>query len=78
MTPDNANLLAVLERIAEFSASVRGHELGEWQTRVNSAQAHCIRCGAGLRVYCWAIQPELVGETLDCDCGVSVALKEAA
>src|SRR5215472_14808301 len=34
---------AALQRIAVFSAAVRGHELGEWHAFPDFAQASCVR-----------------------------------
>jgi len=64
-----ADQLAALERIAAFSAKLRGHELGEWHKGEGFAMASCVRCGAELRVYGSVIQPEIDGPALDCLCG---------
>jgi len=63
-----AGQLAALKRIAEFSARLRGHELGEWHTGEGFAQASCIRCRAELRVYHSVIQPEMDGTALESLC----------
>ena len=60
--------LAALERIAAFSAKLRGHELGEWCTGEGFATASCIRCGVDLRVYGSLVQPEMDGAALDNQC----------
>jgi len=69
MTNETANQLAALKHIAGFSAAVRGHELGEWRTGERSALATCIRCGADVRVYFPALQPEMDGPSLEHLCG---------
>jgi hypothetical protein len=69
--------LAALQRIAQFSASVRGHELGRWLTGEGFAQARCTRCGRTLRVYRSLIQPEMDGAALDDECGSGAALRAA-
>jgi hypothetical protein len=63
-----ADQLEALQRIAAFSAKVRGHELGEWLVGENFAQAACIRCQAELRVYYSPIQPEMDGAALNAPC----------
>ena len=63
-----ADQFAALERIAAFSAKVRGHELGEWHRGEGFAQANCVRCRAELRVYCSPIQPEMEGAALNARC----------
>lgn len=64
MTTGMAEQLAALKRIAAFSAAVRGHELGEWRTGDHVAVANCLQCGARLRVYFPAVQPEMDGAAL--------------
>jgi hypothetical protein len=78
MTNEIARQLAALQRIAAFSAEVRGHRLGEWQTGEGCALANCIQCGAELRVYFPALQPEIDGPALDGECGQRVVAVEAA
>jgi hypothetical protein len=68
MTTGFAHQIAALQHIATFSAAVRGHELGEWDTGHGSASACCIRCGAELRVYFPALQPEMDGPALARSC----------
>ncbi|HZT34143.1 MAG TPA: hypothetical protein VFA33_29895 [Bryobacteraceae bacterium] len=70
--------LAALQRIAAFSAAMRGHELGEWQTGEGFAQASCVRCGAQLRVYFPALEPEMDGPALERECSREAAEEEAA
>jgi len=53
--------LTALQRIAAFSASLRGHELGEWRTGEGLARASCVHCGREVRVYCSLIQPDVDG-----------------
>ena len=65
-----------LQRIAAFSAKLRGHELGEWHRSEGFAQATCVRCRAELVVYNSLVQPEMDGPVLDQQCGVD--LKSAA
>lgn len=68
MTAGICDQLTALRRIAAFSAALRGHELGEWHTSDNFALASCIRCGAELRVYFPAIQPDMDGRALEQAC----------
>ena len=60
--------LTALQRIAAFSARLRGHQLGAWNSGDGCASARCIRCGAGLRVYNSPIQPEMDGAAINCIC----------
>jgi len=67
-----------LQRIAEFSAEVRGHKLGEWHKSEGFALASCIQCGAELRVYFPALQPEMDGPALEHLCGERAAAERVA
>jgi hypothetical protein len=78
MTTEIAHQLAASQRIAVFSAAVRGHELGEWYTDEGSAKARCVRCGAELRVYVPAIEPEMDGPALVHECAQRRVAAEAA
>ena len=78
MTPGIADQLAALQRIAAFSAALRGHGLGEWQTGEGFALAKCIQCGAELRVYFPALEPEMDGPALDHECARRAVAAEAA
>jgi hypothetical protein len=78
MTTGIAHQLAPLQRIAAFSAAVRGHGLGEWRTGDGFALASCIQCGAELRVYFPALQPEMDGTALDCECARQAVAPKAA
>jgi len=60
--------LQALQRIANFSAAVRGHFLGEWCAGAGHAHARCLRCGAELRIYLSPIQPEMDGDALVNEC----------
>jgi len=78
MTNRIEDQLAALQRIAVFSAAVRGHELGEWHTGEDFALASCVRCGAALRVYFPALQPEMDGPALERACyPLAVAVRAA-
>jgi len=68
--------LEALQRIAVFSAHVRGHQLGAWLVEEGLAEVACTRCGAGLRVVRSLIQPEMEGPALETPC--SAATKEQA
>ena len=68
----------ILKRIATFSAGVRGHELGDWHESENGAKTSCRQCGAELRVYYPALQPEMDGPALDRLCGERPAVEQAA
>ncbi len=68
MATEIAHQLAILQRIAAFSAAVRGHELGEWQVGADFAMATCIQCGASLKVYAPVFQPEMHGTARDRSC----------
>jgi len=60
--------LIALQRIAAFSASLRGHELGEWRTGEGLARARCVHCGREVHVYCSPIQPDVEGPGLEDAC----------
>jgi len=68
MTTEMVHQLAAAQRIAAFSATLRGHELGEWRTGAGVARASCTHCGAELRVYFPALQPEMDGPALEDAC----------
>jgi hypothetical protein len=78
MTTGVADQLAAFQRIAAFSAAMRGHGLGEWQTGEGFALAHCIQCSAELRVYFPALEPEMDGPALDYECAHHAVAAEAA
>ena len=78
MANESARQLAPLQRIAVFSAKVRGHVLGDWHAGDSSAVASCVRCGAALRVYFPVIQPEMDGPALEQLCGERVEGERAA
>jgi hypothetical protein len=78
MNTSIADQLAALQRIAAFSVALRGHELGLWNTGEDSALASCIRCGAAVRVYFPAFQPEMDGAALDRACDPRVVAERAA
>lgn len=78
MTTGIADQLTALQRIATFSAAVRGHELGDWQTGGDYAEASCVRCGAHLRVYFPALQPEMEGAALGPECNQHAIAGRAA
>jgi len=78
MTIEIARQLVASQRIAAFSAKVRGHELGEWSAGEDLALASCIQCGAQLRVYFPALQPEMDGPALDQECERQAVAGQAA
>jgi hypothetical protein len=78
MTTGIAHQLAPLQRIAVFSAAVRGHELGEWRIGDGFALASCTQCGAELRVYFPALEPEMDGPAFDYECARHAVPAEAA
>ena len=65
-----------MQRMAVFSAKLRGHELGDMRAGNGFARATCIRCQAELRVYTSLFQPDMDGTVLDRLCGA--ATKSAA
>jgi hypothetical protein len=67
-----------LQHIAAFSAALRGHELSAWQTGQGFALAHCVRCGAELRVYFPVLEPEMDGAALDRECDQYAAAEKVA
>jgi hypothetical protein len=77
MAPGVATQLAVLQRIAAYSAAVRGHELGAWCVGDGCASARCTRCSAELCVYFPALQPEMDGLALDRTCDEVMAGRAA-
>lgn len=70
--------LSALQRIAAFSAAIRGHDLGEWSTADNVAMTTCIRCGEKLCAYIPAVQPEIYGPVLASLCQPQSAAGAAA
>ena len=72
-----ADQIAALERIAAFSAKLRGHELGDWRTGQGFARASCVRCGKVLEVYTSLVQPEMAGDALKDDCRDGAVVKAA-
>jgi len=60
--------LASLQRIADFSARLRGHNPGAWRASEDSAVASCIHCGRELRIYCSLIEPDIDGSALEDYC----------
>ena len=74
----NVHQLVALQRIAAYSAEVRGHKLGEWRTGDNFAMASCVRCGAALQVHFPALQPEIDGQAIEHFCGERAATERAA
>jgi hypothetical protein len=73
-----AEQMAALQRIATFSAAVRGHELAHLRISESTARARCLRCGAHLQVYFPTFQPEMDGPVLDQPCAPRSAANEAA
>jgi len=65
-----ADQLAALQRIGMRAATVRGHDLGDWQLSEDCAHAICLRCHAALRVYRVALQPVIDGPALEYACAV--------
>jgi len=78
MTDAAAHQLAALQRIATYSARLRGHELGAWHTLAGCSLARCIRCHAELRVYFPAIQPEVAGPAIERPCHARTAAVKVA
>ena len=72
-----ADQLIALQRIAQFSAKVRGHELGPWRATEVSAQSNCTHCGEPLRVYVSLIQPEMDGAALEGECPAGTVRRAA-
>jgi hypothetical protein len=70
--------LAALQRMAAFSAAVRGHALATWQIGDHSALARCVLCDAELCVYSPVLQPEMDGSALEHFCGQPVDVENAA
>jgi hypothetical protein len=60
--------LTALQRIAVFSAKLRGHELGAWRTGKGLAVASCVHCGRELRAYCSPGEPDIEGSCLEDAC----------
>jgi hypothetical protein len=63
-----ADQLTALQRIAVFSAGLRGHELGEWRTGESLTLASCVHCGREVHAYCSPIQPDIDGPGLEGAC----------
>jgi hypothetical protein len=78
MTDQIARQFAALRRIAAFSAELRGHQLGEWHANEDFAVASCVQCGAELRTYFPALQPEMDGPALEHECARRAVSVEAA
>jgi hypothetical protein len=66
-----------LQRIAAFSAKLRGHELTVWRSGAGSSTARCVKCGRAVTVYASFLQPDMDGPALACMCGETAA-EEAA
>ncbi len=60
--------LDVLERIAAFSAKVRGHQLTGWKRSAHSSTATCEVCRQTVTVYCSLVQPEAGGDAIEGEC----------
>ena len=58
----------VLERIATFSAKVRGHRLAGWKRSPHSSTAACAACSRTVTVYRSVLQPEMQGDALESKC----------
>ena len=76
--PSANDQLAALQRIAVFSARLRGHELGKWRGGEGSATARCVRCGRQLQVHFSLIQPGMDGPALTNECDRAVAARATA
>jgi hypothetical protein len=64
--------LANLQRIAAFSAGLRGHQLGLWWSCEDSATACCSKCGRSVTVYVSLMLPDMDGTALAEDCNAAV------
>jgi hypothetical protein len=69
--------LAALQRIAAFSAKVRGHHLTAWKIHDYSATAACSKCGRSVTVYPSVMEPEMDGPALSEQCGEPAAEQAA-
>jgi hypothetical protein len=78
MTTEVTSQLTALQRIAAFSAKVRGHDLGAWDTREGCSRSRCIRCGGALNVYFPVLQPELEGAAVESLCDPRTVAGKAA
>ena len=78
MNNEVAHQLDALQRIAAFSAKLRGHELGVWHTSEGCSQARCNLCRAELRVYFLALQPEMDGAAIERLCDSKASASRAA
>jgi hypothetical protein len=56
--------MTALQRIAEFSARVRGHQPNGWWTLEGSATSRCATCERSVGVYRSLAQPEMDGAAL--------------
>jgi hypothetical protein len=65
--------LEALQRIAVFSAGMRGHRLDAWRTCELSATAACSKCGRTVTVYVSFLQPEMDGLAVSEECGERAA-----
>ena len=72
-----ADQLAALQRIAVFSARLRGHEMGEWRTDNSCAVGSCVRCGRQLRLACSPFEPDIDGPALESICNQGAVEKAA-
>ena len=63
-----SNQWDVLERIATFSAKVRGHRLTGWKRSAHSSTADCAACSRTVTVYRSSVQPEMRGDPLESKC----------
>jgi len=76
--PEVADPFVGLYRMAVFSAALRGHGLGEWHRGQGFARASCILCGAEVRVYFPALQPEMDGPAIEQECTRNAVAGKAA
>ena len=66
-----------LQRIAAYSAKLRGHQLSVWRTSADSSTARCAKCGRAVTVYVSFLQPDIAGPALASECGETVAEQAA-
>jgi len=69
--------MTALQRIAEFSARVRGHQPSGWWTLEGSATSRCATCERSIAVYRSLAQPEMDGAALAVECEEPVNSKPA-
>lgn len=63
----------VLQRIAEFSARIRGRQLSNWRASLDSRTATCSHCGRAVTIHPSLMHPRWMGKPSKSTAAKSVA-----